>query len=161
MATDRTIHAPLIRARYTSHHRSVLALDRVLLELVGEFAMRVVCLGDHHDTRGPLVQTVHDSRSFHTADTREISAVVQQRVDERSTRVARAGVYDDSRGFVDDDQSIVLVQDVERNILRLDLRWGERRRGRFEFVSKANLLAGPARLRIDPDAIAIDPAPGL
>ena len=123
--------------------------------------MGAVGFRSHHHTRRPLVQTVHDARSFHPADTREISTVVEQGVDEGSARVAGAGVHDHSRRLVDYDQFVVLVQNFESNFLRLDWGCDKRRRSRFDLVSNANRLAGSIRLRVDPDAIVVDPTPGL
>jgi hypothetical protein len=45
--------------------------------------------------------------------------VVQQRVDQRSVRIARRRMDHQPCGFVDDDQVLVLEYDAERNVLRL------------------------------------------
>ena len=50
-----------------------------------------------------------------------------QRIDERPLRVAGAGMHHEARRLVDDDQRVVLIDDVERDILRLE-RCGYRRR---------------------------------
>ena len=42
-----------------------------------------------------------------------------QRIDERSVGISRGGMHDQSRGFVDDDEILVLVYDCKRNGLRL------------------------------------------
>jgi hypothetical protein len=55
MATDRSIDPPLIRARYSSHHSSIHALDRMLMELRGKMAMGIVGFCSHQHTRRPLV----------------------------------------------------------------------------------------------------------
>lgn len=46
----------------------------------------------------------------------------QQGVDKRSVRIAGCGVDDHSRWFVDNEQVIIFIPDVEGNILRNDCR---------------------------------------
>ncbi len=120
VATNGSVHLSLIRARHSSHHSSIRALDRMPMELLGEMAMGVVGFCGHDHTRRPLVQTVHDSRSLYSTDTREVSTMVEQGIDEGSARVAGAGVHDHPRRLADDDQFVVLVQNLEGYLLRLD-----------------------------------------
>ena len=56
----------------------------------------------------------------------------QQRVDQRVLPVARGRVDDESRRLVDDDDRIVLIHDIERDLLRP--RLGRHRRGNRDVV---------------------------
>ena len=56
----------------------------------------------------------------HAADAGEARAAMgDQRVDERAVGIAGAGMHDEPGRLVDDDDGVVLVDDVERNCLRL------------------------------------------
>jgi hypothetical protein len=61
------------------------------------------------------------------ADAAQIVHVMEQRVDERPRRVAGAGMHDHSRRLVQDDDVRVLIQDVQIERLRRELRRLRRR----------------------------------
>jgi hypothetical protein len=98
-------------------------------KLGAEVAMGEVVLGHDHDAAGFLVETVHDARTFDTADTgQRIAAMVDQRIDQRAGPVAVAGMYHETRRLVDDDQVGILVENVECNIFsrrRCVFRFGD------------------------------------
>ena len=72
-----------------------------------------------------LVDAVHDAGPPLSADAGEtVAAVGEQGVDERAVLVAGRGVHDHAARFVDDDEVIVLIHHVQRQILR------HQRRGR-------------------------------
>ena len=57
------------------------------------------------------------------ADARKArAAMVEQRVDQRAVGMAGGGMDDEAGRLVDDDQMLVLVDDVERDVLALDRR---------------------------------------
>ena len=78
-------------------------------------SMSRVVLGDHDHAGRSAIQPVHDSRPFHAADSGQAAQVMQQRVDESSRRVSRAGMYDQARRLVDRGQVSVLVENRQRN----------------------------------------------
>ena len=68
---------------------------------------------------------MHDARPRFTADgERTLTAMGDQGIDQGSVGIAGRGMHDKARGLVDDDQVVVFVDDIQRNILAL------RRRGR-------------------------------
>ena len=70
--------------------------------------------------------------------------VMQQRVQQRAVAVAAAGMHDESRGLVADDDRRVLEHDVERDVLR-GVGSARRARGRRDVDA---LAAGDAALRV-------------
>ena len=129
MARDRASTRPAVARRDPAHERLVDALDAVRVELLGERAVRVVVLRHHDHARRAAVEPVHDPRPQHAADRREVAAVVQQRVHERSARVARRGMHDHVGRLVDHHDRRVLVEDAQRD--RLGLRARGHRVGRL------------------------------
>ena len=75
------------------------------------------------------------------ADTgKGVSAVVQKRIDDRSVRMARRGVDDKALGLVDDDHVAVFIADIERNVLRLQVRLGGFRKRDVQNHTRARLF---------------------
>ena len=67
---------------------------------------------------------MHDSRALFPADPGQGSlAVVQEGVDKGSVGITCGGMDDEAHWFVDDDQILVLMQDVERNVLGSEACW--------------------------------------
>ena len=61
---------------------------------------------------------VDDARADGPADARQLPrAVVKQRVDERAVRVAGGRVHDHALRLVDNEQVVVLVHNVQRDVL--------------------------------------------
>ena len=66
---------------------------------------------------------MHDAGSLDPADPRQRRpAMADQRIDQRSRRVAGRRVSDEARRLVDDDQMLVLEDDVERYVLAENVR---------------------------------------
>ncbi len=108
--------------------RVIDAFHLVRGELLGEALHRALVLGrDQHAAR-VLVEAVHDAGPRHAADPFERRpAMGQKRVHQRAVQIAGRGMHHEPRLLVDDDEIVVLVEDDERNVLRLRLgRYGRR-----------------------------------
>src|ERR1700722_1262376 len=102
--------------------------------------MRSIGLGDDQKPRRILVEAVHDSGPPDPADSRQAgSAMSDQRVDQRASRVARSRMDDEPGRLVDHDQMLVLVNHRELDVLADKGRFLRRRR-----------LEGYARPRREP-----------
>ena len=77
VAPDRAIDASLIGAGCTANHRTIYALDRMLVELLREVTMSFVALGSDQHARGSPIQAVDDSRALHSANSGQIIAMVK------------------------------------------------------------------------------------
>ena len=76
-----------------------------------------VVLRNHHQAGGVLVQPVHDAGPFDSADAGEAgSAMRDQGVDQRAGLMAGGGMHHQSPRLVDNDDVVVLIDDVERDI---------------------------------------------
>ena len=91
------------------------------LELVGQVRVRAFVLGDDDQARRVLVEPVHDPRTPLAPDTLDVGRMGKDGVREGSIFVSRRGMDGHSRGFVDDDEIIVLEYDGERNLPRLQI----------------------------------------
>ena len=94
----------------------------VVGELLLQCLQRVLGLGCDHHARRILVEPVHDAGAPDPADALEARpAMVDERIDQRARPRARGRVHDHADGLVDDDESVVLIEHVERDILAFGL----------------------------------------
>ena len=94
-------------------------------ELFGEFQLGLVVLGDHEEAARVLVDAVHE-HTHPLVGTGLVGGLGPaemegQGVDEGAAIVAVAGVDHHAGGFVDHQQVLVLIDDVEGNVLGEDL----------------------------------------
>ena len=87
-------------------------------ELGGECVVGLVILGDDDDAARFAIKPMDDAGTRRAAAAAERAEVVGQRAGERALPMALGGVDDHSGPFVDDDDRIVFVEDVERDVLR-------------------------------------------
>ena len=93
---------------------TVDAFDRALLKLLHEGILRRQGFGDHHQAAGFFVQTVYYARARYLA---QFETVRQQTVEQGTAPVSCGRVDNQSGRFVDDDDSIVFVNDVQSHRL--------------------------------------------
>ena len=93
----------------------------MIVKLLGEVRQRVVILGYHHQTRGILVNPVHQSNpvfrvAFHH---RQLFAkMIGQRIDQRPTGMADAGMHHHTCCLVYNQHIFIFVPYIQRYILR-------------------------------------------
>ena len=94
------------------------AVDAVYAHLGAERLMGGIVFGNDEKAARVLVNAVDDARADGPADARQLPrAVVKQRVDERAVRVAGGRVHDHALRLVDNEQVVVLVHNVQRDVL--------------------------------------------
>ena len=125
------------------HDGDVLARDAMRLQLLHQGRLRGQCFGDDQKPAGVLVEPVHDAsaRNFFKR-----GRVLQQGIEQRARPIAAAGVHHQPGRFVNDDQVLVLVNDIESDLLSNRRCVDGRRHGEAE-----RLLAGGQRNEGDAD----------
>ena len=113
MAVDRRIDMPAC-GHHAHGHRLVFALDRALGQIRDQFRVRGKGLGHHENAGGVLVEPMHDARPRQRG---QRCVVVDQRILQRAIRVAGAGMHHEPGRFVDHQNGVVLVDDIERDRL--------------------------------------------
>lgn len=75
---------------------------------------------DDHETRGILVQPVHDAGASHSANSGKARAAMRdQRIDQCAGAVTGSRMHDQAFRLVDDDDGVVFVDNIEWNFLAL------------------------------------------
>ena len=90
-------------------------------ELLGEVGEGAVVFGHEDAAAGVLIETVHDAGAERVATGGHGAAVVEDGVDQRALPMPGGGVDDEPGGFVEAEQVIVLIENVERDILGLNV----------------------------------------
>ena len=162
VAADRRIDGAGIVPDSAADDAHIRPGQTVILQLRGQRGVRKVVLGRDNEAGCVLVDAMDDAGALFPADAGQgVAAVGQQRVDERAVRVTGGRVDDKPLGLVHDDHVRVLIADLQRNVLRRDVRFVhlrnfqlQRRPGGELFV----LFDGPSGLR---DRTLLDQALGL
>jgi hypothetical protein len=107
--------------------------------------MRRVVLGDHQQAGSVLVEPVHDARPLDPADAgKAFAAMSDQRVNQGPRFMPRAGMHHQAIRLVDDDQVVVLIDDIKRDILALRLRGDRRRHVDCDRIPATDMISGVA-----------------
>lgn len=92
---------------------------RLSFRKLGDKALMGVVGFCHYDAAGGvLIESVYDARTFHSADSCELTlAVMKEGVDESAIRIPSRRVDDHAVGFVKDYEVVIFVDDFKREFL--------------------------------------------
>jgi len=131
--------------------RLIRALDPPALHGRNQKAMGIERAGDQQTATGVLVQAMDQTRPGQTF---QAPIKMQQCVDQRALGMAGAGVHDQTRRLVDNQQLLLLDQNLQVNGLRTRVAWV-----RLQGCLKQHLLATADRLtRLGGLPVKEDPA---
>jgi len=154
MATDRRVDAAAPH-QHAVRKSQVFAPYCSRLQLPHQIGLRERSLGDREQAARVLVEPMHDAGA---GDCGKLWRMVQQRVGERAVPIAATGMDHQPRGFVDDDERIVFVDDRERQGLRYERVPARiRQRRDDDALAAIDLLFRRRRPARDGNAAGIDP----
>lgn len=121
LASQRGIDRSLAPFRHSPHNRLIGTLHASVppmgRELLTEAGMRLICLGDHHEAGGLLVEPVNDTGAAHTANAGEaVAAMGDKGVDQGAGPVTGSRMHDQPGRLVDYNDLIVLKNHIKRNV---------------------------------------------
>ena len=123
MAADGRIDRASVFAQAAADDGLIRAGHGVIGQLRREREVHKVVFRRDEQAGRVLVDAVHDAGPPLPADAGEtVAAVGEQGVDERAVLVPGRGVHDHAARLVDDDEVVVLIHHVQRQILRHELR---------------------------------------
>lgn len=161
MTPDRAIDSARISTGSPANECPVDAVDGVLGELLREALMgRVIFRHDKH-AGCPSVEAMNDPGPEHTANASEVATMMEQRVDQRTAWMARCGMNNDARSFVDYDEIRVLVEHDERNRLGRETHLDRRGWCCFDHFTDGESAARTYASTSDPHVTRIDPTSNL
>lgn len=110
-----------LKFRNTSHDGSVFLLHFSLFELPTHLLVHLIVFRNQNDSRGVAVETVDDARSVSSANIAELIEMKLQRRGQGSGIRASSGMHDHAGRFVHNNDGFIFVQDVQRNVFRLEV----------------------------------------
>ena len=111
-----------VRLDIATHHGQIGTLRRLRLNLLRQRHMRRIILRANHNAAGVLIQTMHNARTDNTVDARQILAMIQQRIHQRAAVIAGSRMHHHAARLIDNHDVIILIDDIQRNILRLHIQ---------------------------------------
>ena len=118
---DVAFNSAFVLVEVTPNQGVVTAVDGVLKKLVCQYGLCGLILGNDHQTSGVLIDTVYQIAEFVLHRLFGLLKMPSQSVKQGAFEVAMAGVYHQSSLFVDHDDVVVFVNDIQRNLLRCDV----------------------------------------
>ncbi len=105
--------------------------------------MGCICLGHDQKTGCLFIQTMYDAGTADTTNAGQaIATMMDESIDQRTSPIACGWVNHETGWLVDDDQMIVFIGDIKRNILA---QWGWvfwRRHGDGDGLAKSHAMVG-------------------
>ena len=141
VAADGRVDRAGILAQVAADDGLIRAGHGVVGQLRREGEVRKVVFRRDEQAGRVLVDAVHDAGPPLSADAGEtVAAVGEQGVDERAVLVAGRGVHDHAARLVDDDEVVVLIHHVQRQVLRYQLRGSGVRQRDDKRVARRGLI---------------------
>src|SRR5690606_33166140 len=113
---DRLFHRAA-RGHMTNRHRVILTGNFAPWQRFHQASQSWDALRHHHQTRGVVIQTVHDTGTRYVGNRR---IIMKESVKYRTVRIARARMNNKVARLVDDQNIVIFVDDIQRDILRLE-----------------------------------------
>ncbi len=118
VATDRRLDPPGARPRCAQHESEVAALHPSFPDRLGQARVRLLRAGDDQQAGGVAVETVDEPGPLRVPSG---GSEREQPVRERRALVRPRGVGDETGGLLDDEQVLVVVDHLQRELDRLEL----------------------------------------
>ena len=116
VTADRLFHRAA-RGHMTNRHRFILTGDFAQLQRFHRASLGGNRLRHYHQTRGVFIQTVNNTGTRYVGNRR---IIMKECVKYRTVRIARARVNNKVARLVDDQNVVIFVDDIQRDILRLE-----------------------------------------
>ncbi len=147
MPTYRKSNLPLTLWQASDHDSSIGFAHLSRFKLFSEGFQRRLILGDEQDAGRILIKSMDDPRTercFFNIP----SPVCQQGVHHRPMPLTGGGMYNHTGRFVNRGQTVIFIQDIERNIFRRSGGWlGKRGRDFYDFTA-ADRIARLLRISV-------------
>lgn len=161
MPSNRAIDSARISTGSPANECPVDAVDGVLGELLRKALVGRIIFGRDKHPGCPPVEAMNDPGPEHTANASQIATMMEQRVHQRTARMAGCGMYNDARSFVDYDEIRVLVEHDERNRLGREMHLDRRGWCRLDHFTDDKSAACTYASTTDPNVTRIDPTSNL
>lgn len=155
-AGDMRLDESAFFGRRSDDNSAVFLVNRAGLELLCEPVVCHIVLSHDDAAGGVLIQPVNNAGAKRMPASGKLSAVGEQRVDKGVRRITCCWVHDETRGFVDHDEVIVFVKDVEGDVLGFESGFLRRRKNRFDSITGLDRMVRLDLLPVESDKSLLD-----
>ncbi len=131
-------------------------LDGAVFELSGDAPMGLIAFGDEHDACGISVKAMEDSGSPSSVDGTPFLSVMDEAIDQSAGPFSSSGVDHEVCLFVDREEMVILVEDVEGDRFGDDFIGWRGRRDHFDDIAGLGVVAGLDGFAVGFDQTVID-----
>ena len=162
MNADRAVDDVAVAVRPPDDQGEILLLDRAGLELRRQLRVRQVGAGHQDHAAGVAVEPVDDARPGRSAAAAQAGAEVKlQGAGQRARPVPARRMHDHARRLVDHHQVLVLVEDLQRDVLRPRRLAGDLRQDDRDPLPGLEAIGRLAAIAVDLDAAGRNHAPQM
>ncbi len=161
MDADRQVDQVAIAIGIVADDREILFFDSPLLKLIGQSKMGTIGLGDDKHAARVAIEPVDDPRSRGAAGATEPVEMELQGAGKRAGPVPLRRMHDHAGRFVDRREPVVLVENIERDILRLRRFAGDFGKRETDLLVEPQAMGGLCTAAIDLDGGRVDCAAKL
>ena len=130
----------LIRINNAIYAGTVFSDHFMLSDHLCHGKMRLVILHGNHQSGCVHIDTVNNTRSDNTVDVRKLTGTVEkQRIYERPGIMTRSRMDDHPLRLIDDDQIIIFIYNIQRDIFRFCISIDRRRKINIDLLSSLHL----------------------
>ena len=138
------------------HNGKISFFGVAMFELMGQTPMGGIGFGHDDDAGGVAVQAMNDTGTEGVIDMGERITVIDKTIDKGAAGIAARRVNDKIRLFVDDQNLIVLVENIEGDRLGRDFGDGRWREDHVNAVAGVELITGFGGAAINSDGLFLD-----
>jgi hypothetical protein len=149
----QSLHKALAGPQLSFDHRIIFFVNPLFLKLGDQMLADFRSFGGDDHPGGFLIQSVNNARPAAVLGESlfETPAVMKEALDKCAGMVAAPRMYHDSLGFVQNDDILVFIEDIQVHRLRGKVRLRKFTVANLESFSPPDLMRGLHKLRIDAD----------
>jgi hypothetical protein len=156
VAGDGQLDAAAVFVEESLSEGDVGLADGAFLKGFGELRVSEIVFGDEENAGGFLVEAMDDAGAERILGLRERLAAAEESVDEGALGNSCAGVNGHASGFVDSDEVIVFVEDIEGDGLRLGFEGRTGQGVDLDRIAGADFVGVLGGLAVEEDEVLFD-----
>ena len=123
MTPDRCVYSPFIFFDISLNNCTISSFNTVFLKLFCKVSVHHIILTDQKSPRSVFIDTMNDTRTHNSIDSGEIiSTMCHYSINQRSLHMSCTWMYDHVFRLIYNHKPLILIQNIQRNVLRLYIR---------------------------------------
>ena len=143
MTSDRTFYGSLVLFQISLYNCTMTSPDTVAFQLFCQIPVGRIVLAHQKRTGSIFINSVDNSRSHHPVDPgKAVTTMGHNRIYQCSLIMPGSRMYHHSFGLINDQHIFILIKNIQRNILRNNIRFTGIRNLQMNSVVFPDLIIG-------------------